>query len=100
MRDAMIANASPRLTRNPTLTSVDDMPPATPRRTTGTEFMIDATFDALNRPPPMPARIIGKTRIQTEAPYGSGANQTHDSPVMTRPPVGKPRQPNLPETHP
>src|SRR5437016_1358244 len=57
MRDAMIANASPRLTRNPTLKSVDDMPAATPRRTTGTELMNDATFGAMNKPLPVPATI-------------------------------------------
>src|SRR5436309_13749051 len=97
IRDAMIANARPRLTRNPTLKSVDDMPAATPRRTTGTEFMIEATFGAMNRPPPMPARIIGKTRIEYEAPYGSVANQTYDAAEMRRPAVVKPRGPYLSE---
>src|SRR5438445_12106609 len=100
MRDAMIANASPRLTRNPTLKSVADMPAATPRRTTGTEFMIDGTLGAMNRPPPMPARIIGKTRIEYETPYGSVANQTYDAPEMSRPAVVKPRGPYLSDRNP
>src|SRR5206468_1357980 len=56
IRAAMMANARPRFTRNPTLKSVDDVPAATPRRWTGTEWMIEATFGAMNRPPPMPAR--------------------------------------------
>src|SRR5438445_6714487 len=100
MRDAMIANASPRLTRNPTLKSVDDMPAATPRRTTGTEFMIDATFGAMNKPPPMPARIIGRTRIEYEAPYGSVANQTYDAPEMSKTAVVKPRGRDLSGSYP
>src|SRR2546426_9105476 len=100
MRDAMIANESPRLVRNPTLKRVDDMPAAPPRRTTGTEFMIDATFGAMNRPPPMPARIIGRTRIEYEALYGSVANQTYDAPEMRRPAVVKPRGPYLSDRYP
>src|SRR5919197_1809957 len=95
IRDAMIAKASPRLTRNPTLNMVDDMPAATPRRRTGTEFMIDATFGAMNNPLPIPAKIIGRTRIEYDTPYGRVAAHAYAAAETRRPAVVKRRGPYL-----
>ena len=58
---AITAKAIPRLSRNPALIRVDDIPDATPRLSAGVAFIIDATFGATNIPPPMPATTIGNT---------------------------------------
>src|SRR2546421_9669043 len=100
IREAMIANASPRLTKNPTLNRVADMPAATPRRTTGTEFMIEATLGAMNKPPPIPARIIGKTRMVYGTWYGRAANQMYEAADTSSPPVVKNRGPYRSERYP
>src|SRR5438552_1161127 len=99
-REAMIANASPKLTKNPTLNRVADMPAATPRRTTGTEFMIEATLGAMNKPPPIPARIIGKTRMVYGTWYGRAANQMYEAADTSSPPVVKNRGPYRSERRP
>jgi len=60
---AIITNAMPMLRRKPVVIIVAEIPAAIPRRATGEAFMIELMFGATNIPPPMPARIMGSTRI-------------------------------------
>ena len=60
---ASIANATPKLSREPVVTIVDDIPEAIPLLATGEALMIELMFGATNIPPPIPAKIIGSTRI-------------------------------------
>src|SRR2546425_11058074 len=96
----MTASASPRPTKTPTVNRDADMPAATPRRTTGTEFITEAKLGAMNKPPPIPARIIGKTRIVYGTWYGRAANQMYEAAETSSPPVVKNRGPYRSERYP
>ena len=59
----IITNVAPMLRRKPVVIIVAEIPAAMPRRATGEAFIIELMFGATNMPPPMPARIIGSTRM-------------------------------------
>ena len=60
---AMITNAMPMLRRKPVVIIVAEIPAAMPRLAAGEAFMIELMLGATNIPPPMPASIIGSTRM-------------------------------------
>src|SRR5881396_1660376 len=60
---AIIAKVMERLSRTPVVTSVADIPDATPLLVTGVAFMIELILGATNMPPPAPASIIGMTSV-------------------------------------
>ena len=61
---AIITKATPRLRRKPVVTIVDAIPAAIPRRAAGVAFITELMLGATNIPPPIPARIIGRTSIE------------------------------------
>src|SRR5207247_8555063 len=63
---AIIAKVMERLSRTPVVTSVADIPDATPLLVTGVAFMIELILGATNIPPPAPASIIGMTSVPYE----------------------------------
>src|SRR2546428_8103672 len=97
---AIIAKAIPRLSRNPVLTKVEDIPDAIPLRFTGAAFMIEAAFGATKIPAPAPARIIGRTSRPYDAPKGKLANQKKAAEEIKSPVVLKLRAPYLSERNP
>lgn len=97
---ARIAKEIPRLRREPTFQSVEDMPDAIPLRLIGTELMIDATFGEANSPPAAPVNIIGKTSTLYGVPFGSIENHKNAMVDITIPAVAKAREPYLSERYP
>ena len=60
---ANTTNTIARLRRAPVVTSVADIPEATPLLVTGVAFMIELMFGATNIPPPAPLTTMSNARM-------------------------------------
>ena len=61
---AKTTNTIARLRRAPVVTSVADIPEATPLLVTGVAFMMELMFGATNMPPPAPLTTMSDARIE------------------------------------
>lgn len=73
---AMITNERLRESKKPVLTTVDEVPAATPLLVTGTELIMELEFGEANIPPPTPAISIGIRNTEYGTDAGILENQT------------------------
>ena len=97
---ANTTNAIERLRRAPVVTSVADIPEATPLLVTGVAFMIELMFGATNIPPPIPLTTMSDARVGYEASPGTIEKPNSAADDIRRPPVVKPLAPYLSERKP
>src|SRR6266700_2987466 len=97
---ANIANAMERLSSAPVVTSVADIPDATPLLMIGVAFMIELMFGATNIPPPAPASTIGTINVVGSLVPERDANKKKAAADTIIPALVKPRAPYLSDRNP